>query len=373
MQRAGGGRTRGWVVGHVVGAPVVVSPGWVLAAVVLTVVVAPVVRSWVRVGDGEAYVVAAVFVLGVLLSVFLHELGHAVVARRRGVPVRELAVTLLGGHTQLGSAARTPATSAAVAVAGPAVNLALAGTAWLAAQLAPAGVPTLLLSAVALANAVVGLFNLVPGLPLDGGRVLEAVLWRATGRRATGTLVAGWAGRVLVLALVGWALLPLAGGAPPDVVRVLWVALVGAFLWSGAGDALRAGRAEGAVEAVRVADLMEPAAPLPAGATVLDLDTAVPPGVAAVLVASDGRPVALVDAAAAGAVPAAVRPTTPLVAVAVPLAEAAVVERGLEGPAAVNVVAGAARTSGVLAVVHGGTVVGVLRTTDVIRWLRGRT
>lgn len=356
----------------------VVSPGWVVAAVVLTTVFAPTVRAVAAVDGPTAYLVAGVFVLLLLGSVFLHELGHALVARRQGVVVEELAVTLLGGHTRLGGAAPTPAASALVAVSGPAVNLALGVAAWVAAGLLPTSrgsVVWLLLMAAALANGFVGAFNLVPGLPLDGGRVLEAAVWRATGARARGTAVAGWVGKAVAVGVVLWGLgRPLLTGRQPDLVGVVWTVLIGAFLWSGADQAVRAARADGRVAGLSVRSLMRPAVAVPARATLLDLDTAVayaPDDVhEAVLLAGDGRPVAVVDTGAALAVPEGRRAVTSLSAVALPLPAGATVDVGLAGSDAVRAVAALTRVTPTMAVVDGDRVVGVLRSQDVVRALR---
>lgn len=374
------GGTRGWVVGRVAGAPVVVSPGWLLAAAVLTYLFAPTVRSLVDVTSAGSYAVAAVFVLLLLASVFLHELAHALVARRVGVPVHELAVTLLGGHTRMGAAAPSPASSALVAVAGPVVNLALGALAWLLAGPAtPGSVAWLVLSSAALANLFVGAFNLVPGLPLDGGRVLEALVWRLTGDRVRGTVVAGGAGRVVAVGLLAWVLVrPLVLGVQVSLVSVVWAALVGAFLWTGADQAVRGARAERSVEGLRVAALMLPAVGVPARGTVTDLDTALayaasgPHGrvTHALLQGPDGAVVGVVDADAAAAVPGALRSTTPLSGVATPLPPCAVVAAELGGRRALDAIAPAARLTPVLAVVDGGRPVGVLRSADVARALR---
>lgn len=349
----------------------VVSPGWLLAAVLLTLLLAPTVSRLAAVGTpAGAYVLAGTFVLMLFVSVFLHELGHALVARRQGVVVRELAVTLLGGHTQLGGAAPGPGSSALVAVAGPAVNLVLGAMSWLAAQVLDVGSVTwVLVSGAALANGVVGAVNLVPALPLDGGRVLESVVWRATGERWRGTLVAGWAGRVAAAGLVAWSVLPpLLAGAVPSLARLGWAVLLGVFLWSGAGGAVAAAHHERRLGGLRLATLVRPAVVLPARSTVADLD-AVPHGTEVVLADSRGTPVAVVHPPAVADVPPGQRAATPLEAVAHPLPEDAVVDRDLVGAAAVAAVAPVARRTGALAVVADGRVVGVLRVADLARAL----
>ncbi|MHA3947542.1 site-2 protease family protein [Cellulomonas bogoriensis] len=367
------GRTRGWVVGRVAGAPVVVSPGWVVAAVVLVAVFGPAVQRLVPGTGSGAYAVAGVFVALLLASVFLHELAHALVARRRGVEVRELAVTLLGGHTQFGAAAPTPATSALIAVAGPATNIALGLVAWAASSWVPDGIATLVVTAAAVANGFVGVFNLLPGLPLDGGRVLEAAVWAGTGRRSTGTAAAGWVGKAVAVGVVAWILLlPLARGTTPSLTSVVWGALIGAFLWSGATQAIRGARAAGAVEALTVTGLMRPAVGLPRSTTLHQLaDRALPTGIGVVVLDEAGATTGCVDPQAVAAVPATHRAGTPLDAVCVPAPPQACVPADLTGSPAVEAIARASRHAALMPVLdRQGRVVGVLHTPDVVRALR---
>ncbi|WP_250448196.1 site-2 protease family protein, partial [Actinotalea sp. C106] len=259
--------------------------------------------------------------------------------------------------------------SALVAVAGPAVNLGLGLAAWLVVQVLPSGgLAALIMTAAAVANGFVGVFNLVPGLPLDGGRVLEALVWRTTGRRSTGTVVAGWVGRVVAVAVLAWVLLvPLVAGRTPSLTSVVWGALIGAFLWSGADQAVRAGHADRAVEALALRHLMRPTAVVSADATLADVEI---PG-EAVILGTDGRPGAYLDADAVRSVPASRRAGTPLSAVAVPLPPGSSVDGSLTGSAAVQAVALAARSSPVMVVLDPtGRVVGLLHAQDVVDALR---
>lgn len=368
-----GARTRGWVVGRAAGAPVVVSPGWAVAAVVLTLLFAPTVRALAPTVGDSAYVVSASFVLLLLVSVFLHELAHALMARRCGIEVRELAVTLLGGHTRFASAAPTPGSSALVAVVGPAVNLVLGVAAWAVSQLLPAGgIAAVVVAAAAVANGFVALFNLVPGLPLDGGRVLEALVWHLTGRRGRGAEVAGWVGRLVAVGVVAWVLVrPLLAGARPSLTAVVWASLVGAFLWSGAAAAVHAGRTEQAVERITVRGLMTQAQGVPGHVSLGDAVGLLDAGTEVVLLGPDGRPVAYLDRYAVASVPRERAAQVPLTAVAVALPGGAVVDADLTGAAAVRAVGGAARTSPASVVVEpDGRVVGLLRAQDVIDALR---
>ena len=350
------------------------SPGWLVAAAVLTVLFAPTVRAAVpTLSHTAAYLVAAVGAGLLFLSVFLHEVAHALVARSRGVVVHELAVTLMGGHTRMGAAAPTPLASAVIAVAGPAANLALAALGWFVAPLLPAGgISALLATSVALTNGFVGIFNLLPGLPLDGGRVLEALVWRISGDRSAGTVAAAWVGRLLAVAVIGWLVVgPLVAGRSPDLTMIVWGAMIGAFLWSGAAQSLQAARAEQAVRRLSVRSLMAPARGVPAVGTVAHVDLLDATAPELVLVGDDGRAVAYVDRSALDAVPATAHAVTPLRAVAVALPEGSSIDVGLTGAEALRAVGAAARNSPVIAVVDGERgVVGLLRAQAVISALR---
>lgn len=327
-----------------------------------------------QLGTGSTYVVAAVFAAVLMLSILVHEIAHGLVARARGLHVQEYALTLIGGHTAFGGGRITPLTSALVAVVGPAANLVLAALFVLGARLAePFSVVDLVLYAAAYANGFVGLFNLVPGLPLDGGKVLESVVWTVTGDRRRGTVAAGWCGRVVAVALVAWVVLvPLLRGGRPELFGVVWAAIVGAFLWSGAGQAIRSATASRAVDSLEVGSVGVRAVGVPASAVLAQADAArgQTGADAVVLLSPDGRPAAYVDPQAANAVAAADRVHVPLTAVAVTLPAGAVVDAALRGADLVRAVAATSRFSPVMVAVHEGQVVALLRSADVAAALR---
>ncbi len=369
-------RSSGWVLGHVGGSPVVLAPSWLLVALVLTVLFLPTVRAGAP-GLGTAATVAAAAGLPVLLaiSVFLHELGHGLTARRLGIPVTEYVITFWGGHTQFDRELRTPGVSALVAVAGPAVNAALGWLSWWAA-VRTSGVPGLLLAASAVANGFVAAFNLLPGLPLDGGRVLEAAVWKATGDRTRGLVVAAWAGRVIAVTCavvgLGW---PLLVGSRPTLAAVATVLLVAAFLWTGAGQTLKAVRSRQAAARVDLIALAGPALVVPLAAPVTVLDQVPAGGAAVVVVDGAGRPVAIVDPVAAAQVPTHLRASTGVVAVSRPLPPVAVVPP-LTGQAAVAAMTSLQHASPVAVVLDEATspplVRGVVAVAAVARALTAR-
>ena len=364
----------GWVLGHVAGAPVVLAPSWLLVAVLLTWVFLPVVqRSAPDLGAAATVVAAAAFPVLLAASVLLHEIGHGLTGRRFGAPPSEYVITLWGGHTQFERDLPGPAVSALVSIAGPAANGLLALVSWWAAH-AAAGVVGLLLWAAAVSNGFVAVFNVLPGLPLDGGRVLEAVVWRATGERASGTIAAGWTGRALAVAVavvwVGW---PLLQGSQPTPISAITVLLVSGFLWAGATSALRSARGARSAASIDLLRLARPAVSVHAGSTVADVEGALAAGVAVVLVSADQRPVAIASPAAVAELPAAIRDRTGLEAVLVPLGAASVVSEH-RGLAAVRAMAEAQHAGPVAVLVDSpvppARVLGVVSAADVAAALR---
>lgn len=372
-------RSKGFVIGRVAGAPVIVTRSWFLAAFVLTILFAPAAAARAPGIGAGAYLVAFVFVLLLFGSVFLHEAAHALAAKARGQNVTELAVTLWGGHTAYTGGLSRPLDGFLVAVVGPLTNLALAAAFWLAYQASPVlNVPTLLLFAGAASNAFVGAFNLLPGLPLDGGQILEAVVWAVTGKRTTGTVVAGWAGRVVAVGVLLWALVvPYLRGASPDITNVLLSALIGAFLWAGAGAAITNGRRREAVDGLTAAGLAGPAVLVPLGSTVaeaLDARAAAAgggtPSHYVVVVGHGGVPIAVIDGGAVTAVPEAARELTKVDAVAVPFVPGSAVPPELSGTDLLTQLAQRSGGARLVPVVDDGRVTGVLDLADVARAIR---
>src|SRR5699024_5726247 len=122
-------------------------------------------------------------------------------AKARGIRAREYVITLWGGHTSFGAGLRTPADSAIVSVSGPAANVFLAVIGWGLGQ-ATSGMTGLAVAAFTYTNAFVAVFNMLPALPMDGGKLLEAAVWRITGNRLRGTLLGGRTGQVLAVTVV---------------------------------------------------------------------------------------------------------------------------------------------------------------------------
>jgi Zn-dependent protease len=174
------------------------------------------------------WVSGLVAALLLFVSVFLHELSHAIVARSRGLPVSAITLHVFGGVSELTREPDDPGLEFWMAVAGPLTSFALGALAFAAAGPADAR-PALaaILRYLGAVNVVVGVFNLVPGFPLDGGRVLRAALWRARGDLQWATRVASRAGSIVGLVLIGLGVLR---AFTEEFLGGLWLVLVGVFL-----------------------------------------------------------------------------------------------------------------------------------------------
>jgi len=175
---------------------------------------------------------AAGFVTTLLLfaSIVLHELSHAWMAQSAGIPVPSITLFLFGGVSEMSEEPADPATEIRIAVVGPLMSFGLAIVAWLAhVALAPWAPP--LVAGIALylvwMNLALGIFNLLPGLPLDGGRILRAVAWKTSGSLRRGTRIASTAGKGIAIGLMILGAIEIFAGA---LVGGIWLILIGLFL-----------------------------------------------------------------------------------------------------------------------------------------------
>jgi len=230
--------------------------------------------------QSTAFAMALALVLLLFVSVFIHELAHGLAGKAFGQRPKEYVLTFWGGHTTFSAAGATPLNRAVTSFAGPAANLVLAGVCWLVGRFLTqgdfgylgmfggsgglsrgAGLGLLVIYYAGLSNWLLGLFNLIPAAPLDGGGLVEALVWKLSGRRTTGMIAAGWCGLVAALGLVAWALWQQAGGTSLDAV--LWRIIIGVIVGQGAYLALRQGLALARYEAFTVTANTMPAIVLP--------------------------------------------------------------------------------------------------------------
>ncbi|MFZ3453663.1 site-2 protease family protein [Arthrobacter sp. 7Tela_A1] len=370
-------RSEGIPLGKIGGVPVTLAWSWFVIAAAIVFLFGPRVADVLpQLGGIAPYAVALGYALLLLLSVLVHELAHALTAQAWKWPTPRIVLTLWGGHTQFGDVRATPGKSLLVALAGPAANflLALCGRVVLA-FLEPGTVAWLLTDIFVWANVLVAIFNVLPGLPLDGGRIVETIVWKVTGVQEKGTVAAGWAGRIIAAALVAAVFIPpYLQGRTPGLSLVLVTALVSGFLWMGASAAITNARMRLRLPAVSAAALMEPARQVPAGLPVLEaqrIAAEAGTGTALVVTAATGRPEAVVDSGALFAVPAEYAAGTPVEAAARALAPGAYIPDAATGQELIQYLS---KLSGseYAVIDKEGTVVGLLRQATVVAAITGR-
>ncbi|PYU29781.1 MAG: protease [Acidobacteria bacterium] len=189
------------------------------------------------------------------VSVLIHELGHSLVAQRLGMSVPRITLFIFGGVSQIAAEPRSAGAEFAMAVVGPLVSLGLAAVFWGLEPLVAFSSPLLALTKyLAYLNLVLGVFNLVPGFPLDGGRVLRAIIWRFTGNYQRATAIAAATGRFCGFFLIFLGLWQVLGG---NLLNGLWIAFIGWFLESAAGSLLQQEGLKSLIGERRVADAMK--------------------------------------------------------------------------------------------------------------------
>ena len=358
------------LIGRPFGVPVYVTPTWFIVAALITITYAPVVEEWVPNLGAWRYVVALAFAVLLYLSVLIHELSHTVVALRFGLPVRRITLYLLGGVSEIEKPAPTPAKEASIAFAGPLVSLLLGAIALVASRsLDRHTVAGLLAYALMLSNFGVGIFNLLPGLPLDGGRVLSAAVWRVTSRRETGTVVAAWCGRVVaVVVLVAPLLLSLGPNSEPNFSGLIWGALLASFIWLGASQSLAASQVQRKIPGLSARALTRRAIPVPFDTPLAEamrrLEESGARGL--VVVSADGTPVGIVNEAAVRATPESRRPWVPVGDLSRRIHPDHVVAASLAGEDLVRALT-RLPASEYLVVEENGDIYGVLASSDVER------
>jgi Zn-dependent protease len=355
----------GIVVARPFGIPVYISPYWFLIAAVFVLLYA---NSLEHAEHGAMrYVVATVFVVLLYVSVLIHELSHCVVARAFQLPVRRILLYPLGGFSEIEQEAQTPAREFLVSGAGPAISLVLAALGFGLTKVASTGTTGLLVAQLMWANLLVGLFNLLPGLPLDGGRMLRAGIWKITHRPSTATLGAAWTGRVLAAAMLIVPLVLFARHSDSNqVFDAAWLAVVAAFMWLGAGQAIRVTKIRDKLPALQARLLARRAIPiqasLPLAEAIRRADAA--QARALVVVDHEDKPIAIVNESAVMATPPQRRPWIEAGSLARSLDENLVLPADLSGMALLEAVR-KAPASEYLLVEPSGKVFGVLTARDL--------
>jgi Zn-dependent protease len=222
--------------------------------------------------DTKAFTLAVVSALLFFLSILLHELGHAVVAIRNGIPILGIDLWMFGGVAKLGRDTDSAGVEFRVAVAGPIVTLVIGAVCFGAATLLSSSDTVLdgsrfevanlsgtvaVLSYLTTVNAFVLVFNLIPGFPLDGGRIARAIAWKLTGDRNRATRFAARLGRLAGWGMVGFGGLILVGVIGWDVFSGIWLIFIGFFLSSAARSAEAEAAFSDRIDHLRVSDVMD--------------------------------------------------------------------------------------------------------------------
>lgn len=260
-----------WTIGHVRGVPVYIGPSLLVLAALFTWWLGRDFLQRPAFADDPttAWLTAAITTVLFLGGVFLHEVGHAVASLDRNVEVRSISLFLLGGVTESVGEPRTARDEIVIVGVGPLISLVTAAVfALLVRALPDFSVPELVAGLLAWMNCAMAIFNLVPGYPLDGGRLLRAVLWLATGARYRATRIAAGVGQVFAVTLIVGAALSLIDLSSMDLprsVRIaagllsalgLWGGLIGFFLLRSSIDAYRAAQLRERLGRTRVRDFM---------------------------------------------------------------------------------------------------------------------
>jgi len=359
-------------IGTIAGSDVLVTSSWFLVAALIAVVMGPRAEE-VHPGLGPwQYVAGLAFAILLYLSVLLHEASHALMAKHYGFPVSAITLHFLGGLTSIEAEAKRPRQEFWIAVVGPLTSLAVGLVSFGLWFVVPAGLLSMAVGGLAVANLLVGAINLFPGLPLDGGRVLKAAIWTLTRSEQRGTVAAAWGGRVSAFLVLLW---PVAReqltGEAPDVFDFLLAFVVAFFLWNGATASLQAVRVRSRLPHLVARDLARRTLSVPED---LPLAEAVrrareAHAGAIVTVTGSGRPVGVVNEAALMATPEERRPWLATSTVARGVDNGLSLPVGITGEDLVRAITSAPATEYLL-LEDDGSVYGVLTTADVDRAFR---
>jgi Zn-dependent protease/predicted transcriptional regulator len=363
---------RGWRLGRIGGVEIRIDPSLAIIAALIAF------NLWASFSDRSQYpdtspaVAGGVALLTTLLffgSILAHELAHAGMSKLRRIPVVGITLYMFGGATQARIESRGPADEFLVTVVGPGTSLALGGLfllAWSGVR-DGAGQPMVsMFLDLGRANLLLGVFNLLPGFPLDGGRLLRSVVWRATGSLARATRIAARSGQGMAAVIIGVGVFFFVRDQNP---LALWPALIGWFLFRAASGALAEGDRRRRLESATASQVMSPPPPT------VPAELPVEEALHRYLTGHEGEAFPVVDGdRVVGFVSLGTIRGVPLDR---PVREAMVGTRGTveAGPGErLDLVAdrlGTAESRTVL-VVEDGTLVGVIEPEDVARFLRER-
>jgi Zn-dependent protease/CBS domain-containing protein len=249
----------GWKVGRLAGIDLAIHPSWLVIAFLVTYSLAEsqFPRQFPGWGIPQYWVVAGTTALLFFGSVLAHELSHAIVARRFGLKVEGITLFIFGGATSIDADSHTPREEALIAIAGPATSIAIGAVLIGADALISQPQVGALVGWLGFINLALGIFNLIPGFPMDGGRVLRAFLWKVRGDRLVATRNAALVGRSIAYLLIAFGVL--IALQPGGIFSGIWLALIGWFLANAAEATSMQANIERSLRGMRVRDAMDEA------------------------------------------------------------------------------------------------------------------
>lgn len=248
-------------IGSLFGIPFYLNPSWFLILGLVTLTYGQgLAAQFPSLSPALPWLLGLITALLLFASVLAHELGHSAVAIRQGIGVQSITLFLFGGLASLEKESRTPAEAFWVAIAGPLVSLGLFGLITLTGvSLGVTGPVAAILGVLASVNLALALFNLIPGLPLDGGNILKAAVWKLTGNPYRGTVFASRVGQLFGVIAIVSGLLPLVLlGSTAN----FWNILIGWFLLQNAGQAAQYATVQDKLTGLTAADAVDSDTPV---------------------------------------------------------------------------------------------------------------
>lgn len=354
-------------LGQIAGVDILVRASWLIIAVVIAMISQPAIEDRAPGLGALGYVAGVALAVLLYLSVLLHEISHALMARYFGFEVRSVTLHFLGGVTEIEGESDTAFREFWISVVGPLTSLAVGAAAFGLTFVAPDGLLLLACQALAFANVFVGVLNLLPGMPLDGGRVLRAAVWGATGRPLLASKVAGWTGRVLAVLALGYPyLLARVTDTVPTTIDYVIAVIIGFFLWTGATQSIVSARMRERLPQLQARSLARRAVAvredLPLAEAVRLARDAAAGGI--VVVGSDGAPHGIVSEEAVLATPDDRRPWMTAGSVARAVETGLTLPADIEGEGLIRAIQATPASEYVL-LEGDGSVFGILVTHDV--------
>ncbi|MDP3061594.1 MAG: site-2 protease family protein [Chloroflexota bacterium] len=361
-------------LGRIFGIPIGISYSWFLVFALITYTLAREFDMFPGWSDAARWLAAVVTSILFFASVLFHELSHALLARRKGIPVKGITLFIFGGIAQITEEAKKPSTELLIGGVGPlsslVLSLAFLGASFLLRLWNPHfGTIAFWLFGV---NMLLAVFNMVPGFPMDGGRVFRAVLWWVTGDYYKATSIATWAGRAIGMAMivggVAWAFFG------RDLLQGLWLALIGWFLTSAASATQQQLKVRKSLDGRRARDLMDfncPTVPGDISVSTLVESYVVPTGNRLFVVGDLNTPQGVVSVRDIKLVGRKQWPATLVQSVMRPLEAVRTVEPGEDAFRVLEVMEEAEVSE--IPVKYDGRIVGVIGRESILRFLRARS